>query len=554
MASKNLKANLSIGATMSSSVGSVIGGVNKKIKSQEATLKSLRAAYKEASKGTGEYAGNLDKLKSKIQATETELKRLHAAAKSDVGGAWGKVSASIGRGMKKTALAAGAGLIAGTVGAFNVTKDYINWVDSIGDAAEGLGMSSKALLTWDFAAATVDVNAEKMAASIARFNNAIEDGSDSTKEVIAELGIDFDKLAKSKPEEQLEAIAEAFHNYKGKANLATLGSGLFGAKVAYKLVPILKQGADGLRKLREEGIRTGAIPSDDDFQKAGDAANADDRLGRSWRSAKNRVGKKFTPAMKALDNMLSDKMESMGPGLDKYADDFAESFEKQTVPALGQVMDGSWFSEVGDAIKVLWDDAKKGAGEWFSEVGDSIKVLLSDAGSEIGAWFGEVGDAIMIVFKQRVDDASIYLSNLLERNVTAILATAGDVVEKIKGVFNELFNWFDNKLTAFGAQISGMWKLVPSGIGDFFGLGVGKPTSFNSAPSSPFESMRPMSLAPEGSLPSPDRRMSQNNSFDNSVVIHVYAAGKDGPQIAEEIRRSINRKPLFDMDGVLYPA
>lgn len=551
MASKNLKANLSIGATMSASVGRVIGGLNQKIKSQEATLKSLRVAYKEAGKGTGEYGGNLDKLKNKIKATENELKRLHATAKSDVGGAWGKVSASIGSGMKKATLAAGAGLVAGAVGSFSVTKDYINWADSIGDLAEGLGMSTQALQTWDFAASTVDINAEKMAASIAKFNNTVEDGSDSTKATFKELGISFERFAKSKPEERLEAVAEAFRNYKGSVNLAALGSTLFGAKVAYKLVPVLKKGADGLRQLREEGLKTGAIMSDDTAKAAGAAADADDRLGRGWRATKNRVGKRFAPAMESLDNMLSDKMESMGPAIDKYSEDFAESFQKQTIPALGQLMDGTWFGEVGDAIKILWDEAKKGAGEWFSEVGESIKILLSDAGTNIRAWFTEVGSSLMVIFNKNVDDAATYLVNFLDRNVKAIQTTAGEVVGKIKEPFVEFFNWIDTKITEVGSQLK---KLIPSGLSDFFGLGEGKPTSFNSAPSSPFESPLPISIAPAGSLPPPDRRMSQNNSFNSKFDIHVYGTGKDGPQIAQEIRREFQRKPLFDMDGVLYPA
>lgn len=539
MASKNLSANLNIGAKMASSVGRVFSGLNSKIKSQETTLKSLRTAYRDASKGTGEYAGKLDQLKGKIQTAEKELKRLHQTAKFDVGGALKKTGASIGSGMKKITLAAGAGLAASAVGALNITKDFIDYGDDIGDTAEALGMSTEALQSWQFAASEVGVFSEQMSASIAKFNKTVADGgADKTLE---KLGINARRFKELSLDDQLEVTAEAFKDYKGTGNQAAMMMSLFG-RSGSKLTGVFMKGRKGLMDFREAGIKSGAIMTKEMKDKADAAAKSLAQLSISYRGLKNRMGARFAPAAGAVFDMLSKQIEEKGPAMEKWAKDFSESFERDTVPQLKNVLDGTWFSDVGDAIKILWEDAKRSAYEWGSSIGIVISSALSSAWSNITAWLDEVGS---------------YLGNLIVRNVEAVLVTVGEVIDKIKISFTAFFNWFDSKVTEIGSKMKNLWdrvKSIPRGVGDFFGVGAGKETSFNSQPVSPFSQMRPAPVPDAASLPAPDRLLSHNNTINNTVAIHLSGTGKNGAQLAEELRREIRRKPLFDSDSALLPG
>lgn len=553
MASKNFSSNLKIGATMSPSVGRVFGGVNSKIKTQEATLKKLHASYKLAAKGTGEYAGKLDQLKGKIAAAEKELKRLNTTAKFNLGGALKNAGASIGHGMKRLSLAAGAGVIAGGAGALNITKDFIDYADDIGDTAEALGMSTQALQTWQFAASEVGVDANQTAASIAKFNKIVADGG--ADETLKELGINAERFKKSSLDDQLLAVAEAFKDYKGSGNLAAMMMTLFG-RVGYKLTGVVSKGAKGMQEFRKQGEKTGAVLDKDMVDKADDAAKSFSRLGMSYRGLKNRMGARLGPAVGSLADMLTKKIEEKSPNFERWADDAASYLEHQVTPALKEVMEGAWFGEVGESLKSLWDEADRSSAAWFQDVGSSIAILvgdiLSSAWSKVISWFSDAGSSIAVILNKGLDDSAAYLGKVIGRNVEALLSMTGEVVGKIKDSFTSLFNWFDTKLTSIGSTFSGIWDKV-KGVGDFFG-GSSKDSSFNAPSDLPSSRLKPASIVPLDLMsPTMERSISQNNGNTYHFNINV-PPGANGVEMGKALRREIQRKPLFDPDGSLLPA
>lgn len=612
MAGKNFAANLKIGAVMSASVGRVFGALKAKIKDQETTLKGLRAAYKDASKGTGEYAGRLDELKGKIKATEDELKRLQRAAKFDLGRSLKGVGSTFLGDAKRLAL--GAGIMVGAVTAvggavFHVTKGFVDWADDIGDTAEALGISTQALQTWQFAAATVGVEGSKMSASIARFSKAVTDGGKASEEAFGKLGVNVQRLKKLSLDDQLKVTAEAFSRYKGVDKVA-LSMKLFG-KSGYQLAGVLSKGAKGFEEFKKLGMETGAVLDDDAAKAAGDAAAALDTFGITLTGLRNTIAVQFVPVLQRLVERFTGFVRREGPQIREWAQKFGQVIEDKVVPALGRFLDKlpGIIDQVGDVATKFWTGltaVKDFLGGWdklgyvllaanfaptilalggvakglwgvataswaatgpiglvvaaLAALGYAFYWVLTNQ-EKVGQWFEDwmgkdtfeafglglwefqkdledIGEAITKWFNDTVEQSrrnreamAGFFNGLLENGKAA--------VEGIKLIFNEFFGWLEAQWNRVGEAIDRMWNRAKS-------LGDSIKNLFSFSPAS----VQGPAIAPPESMPARDTRTSMNNKVD----IHVNTTATDGRAFGQQLRQELQRKPLFDMDGVLVPS
>lgn len=600
MATKNYAANLKIGAVMSSTVGRVFGGLKAKIKEHENSLKSLRAAYKQAEKGSGEWAGKLDQLKAKIAATEKELLRLRAT--SGKIGALGATMASdfkrFGTGVKWMAggvTALGIAAAGSATALYSLTKGFVDWADDIGDLAESLNMSTQALQTWQFAAATVGVNSGQLNASFGKFNKTVAEGGKKTDAILSQLGINAARLRKLKLDEQLDVTAEAFARYKGTGNKAAMATALFG-RSGYKLAGILSKGKKGLDEFRKVGIETGAVLDEDAAEAAGNAAAAFDTLGMTITGLRNTVAIQFVPVISRMVGELSTFIRSNGPQIKQWAQDFGKTLETKVVPALVTMWQKlpSVLSQIGDMAGKFWDGIKAvkefvggwdklaialvavnfaptalaisnilipalynlgkaayaASGPWGALIGliASIPLLVGDGdymkGLEtIGGAIKVNAVAIANFVKQVWQDTAQWFG----RNYEALLVTIDEIKTKIVKVFDEIaqaikdaftraFDWIGAKIDAFTSKTMELGRKIK----EFFTWGGGGQTSM----------IAPSNLAPAESMPGSDRGIAQTNN----VHINVNAPGQDGTGIARQVRQELARRPLFDMDGALVPA
>ena len=608
MAGKNFAANLKIGAVMSASVGRVFGALKTKIKEQENTLKGLRAAYKDASKGTGEYAGRLDELKGKIKSAEDELKKLQKAAKFDIGKAFKGIGSTFMDDAKRLAL--GAGIIVGAATAvggavYSVTKGFVDWADDIGDSAEALGISTQALQTWQFAAATVGVEGSKMTASIAKFSKAVTDGGKATDEAFGKLGINVKRLKKLSLDDQLKVTAEAFSRYKGVDKVA-LSMKLFG-KSGYQLAGILSKGAKGFDEFKKMGEETGAVLTDDAAKAAGDAAAALDTFGITMTGLRNTIAIQFVPVLQKLVERFTGFVRGEGPRIREWASKFAATIEEKVVPALGRFIDKlpSIIDQVGDIATKFWTvltSVKDFLGGWdnlgialvalnfaptIAAIGSMTTGVLAMTGATwaaVAPWLA-IGAAI----------GAVYLILTNKEKVGAWFETmmGTENFDAIGQKLYELEQWFDGLKDAFvrdAEKIGETWAKVylltdkffrdmkdaaqlavvkiKEAFAELFGwleaqwnrVGAAIDEMWNRAKSlgdkvKNFFSFSPASvqapaIAPPEAMPARDTRTSMNNKVD----IHVQTAATDGRAFGQQLRQELQRKPLFDMDGALVPS
>jgi hypothetical protein len=203
-----------------------------------------------------------------------------------------------------------------------------------------------------------------------------------------------------------------------------------------------------------------------------------------------------------------------------------------TILALGKLAAAMWTLS-GASLAVVWPIALIGA------FGLAIASIVDPGGplDILGRMFPETMEKI-------------------RTSVQGVGEWIEDQIDAVIGKIKELIGWFD--------------KLTGLGIGDFFSSGFGGPASTGAPdyrlPQKPYGSI--LGVMPKGEkspleLPPPDAppatkedliEFLKPQSSNNTYNINVNAPGANGDDIAERIRRSFERKPLYDSDGALVPG
>lgn len=179
----------------------------------------------------------------------------------------------------------GAISTAAIVGAF---KQTVEFHDELGRGAIQSGIATKAYTELAFAARQNDVGHEALANSLKKMHVALSEANSGGKAQLATLralGISLDGIRKLEPDRQFELIADQISRIQDPADRTRAAVELFG-KSGAELLPMFSQGAEGIRKAREEAVRFGQSLDDIDLKKLQDADRAIKQMSESWRGAK----------------------------------------------------------------------------------------------------------------------------------------------------------------------------------------------------------------------------------------------------------------------------
>jgi len=225
-----------------------------------------------------------DRIEKSGPPASKSLRTLDAAAGELRGGLSGLAAESGGVGRALGSLgkfgavaAVGLGAITvGAVGLYGVARRATSEVAAMADQADRLGVSSESLQKWQYATAQFNVDGETTAGLMGEIaNKAVEaaQGGGEAAEVFDRLGVSVlraDGSMKSM-DELLPDIADGFQSMDDPMARVNAASALFGDE-GRKLIPLLSQGADGLKDMGDEAERAGLILSDD-MVSAAQAAN-----------------------------------------------------------------------------------------------------------------------------------------------------------------------------------------------------------------------------------------------------------------------------------------
>jgi hypothetical protein len=361
-----------------------VAAAAKELDRATAAAKKNADAMREAGVDVAKLAGSYDQLTRKVRAAEryeAARKRLFGERKdkdpTPLIAKAGEQFRSVGRdALYLAAAATGVGAaFAGLVG------KALHAGDEIGDTAEKIGISAKALQELRYGAQqsgaeaeTLDKALKKMQVTIGHFKNAkgksggaggglipgLERLPDVTGEAAAaaeeqdpykKIGLNAKKLALLKPEEQLKKIVGGLATLKTQADRAAVGVAIFG-KSAQELEPFFKEGPAGIDKLSAAANRFGGVLD----EKALAAADEADKALRNAKMAvgglTNTLGAAFLPTATKVFTQFAEWVAKNRDQIKAWAETAAKWIENKAIPSIikfgrefgafaGKVIDGA---------------------------------------------------------------------------------------------------------------------------------------------------------------------------------------------------------------------
>lgn len=163
--------------------------------------------------------------------------------------------------------------VAATTGMFaNMVKESVDAADRMGKLSQRLGASTEALSELQHVADLSGVSFNTMTMGLQRMTRRVSEAANGTgeaKKALEELGMSAQSLNQLAPEKQFEVIADALAGVSNEGDRVRLAMKFFDSE-GVALVQTMGDGAEGIRKMREEARRLGLTLS----QEGADAAAA----------------------------------------------------------------------------------------------------------------------------------------------------------------------------------------------------------------------------------------------------------------------------------------
>lgn len=210
---------------------------------------------------------------------------------------------SDGLSLANSALAA-LGITIGLGALVTFAKNAFVAAAGLGEVAEQLGVSTKALQTYQMIALEAGTSQEELRNGLARLTRTIGEAGEGTKaavEAFEAYGIAFRNADGSlrSTEAVFLDIAEAARGLKSPAEDAALAVDFFG-KTGQKLIPVLNQGKTAITSLGDEYERTNRIVGEDGIAANDRALDALARMNAAWSTLAANLTTKAAPALERI--------------------------------------------------------------------------------------------------------------------------------------------------------------------------------------------------------------------------------------------------------------
>lgn len=207
--------------------------------------------------------------------------------------------------------------LAGAFGGYSVVTAIdgaLTRLDALGDAAGRLSIDPRMLAGLQHAADLSDSSAATLTASLEKMNRLISEAASiggPAADMIRALGLEVETLEAMAPDQAFYTIADAIAAIPDSGQQALAAFRLMGRQGA-ELVPLLRQGSEGLRKFQEDAERLGIAFSKEEVQKASDAKDALDRMKKAASGLANTIAIELSPSITQLAEDLTSSMDGVG--------------------------------------------------------------------------------------------------------------------------------------------------------------------------------------------------------------------------------------------------
>lgn len=207
---------------------------------------------------------------------------------------------------KKTAVlsAAAVGAIAGIV---KLGKDAVKTGDEIQTTADQYNLSAETIQKWNYIAMQSDVASEQLYKAMTKTRSAIgtfvAGGSDAATQALEKLFGSLQNIPKD-TEGAFESIILQLSKVEDSTLQAYYANEIFGEKLATVLIPLLKQGADGISEFAKEFEAVGYL-SNEQVAMLSEYDNKLNEVTQRWNNAKTELGIALIPLLEKLTDILT---------------------------------------------------------------------------------------------------------------------------------------------------------------------------------------------------------------------------------------------------------
>jgi hypothetical protein len=311
---------------------------------------------------------------------------------SDVAGKIGALGAVIGAG-------------AAVYGFASLVKSSFESIDALNDTATALGVTTEALSRLQYAAKFAGLDAQGLNTGLKFLEKNMSDaasGGTETGAAFAALGLDAKELINIQPDQAFLKIAESISKVENPSQRTALAMKVLGKEGA-ALLPLLSDGAEGIKKMFDESDKTGNTIKGIDAQNIAKANDSIDRMRLLIQGAANTLAIQLAPFIQIAADKLFELGQTGGGAVSwiikgfqmmaqavAYVSDFLELFESAWY-VLKTIVLGAAFGIVksidfvgGGLVKLMnllpgvnvqWTDT-------FASMSDSLKKDMGDAFDE----------------------------------------------------------------------------------------------------------------------------------------------------------------------------
>lgn len=384
------------------------------------------------------------------------------------------------QGFRNRVSAMAAGGFAGAAGGklFADALETANHLADVGRQAKGIGAGTAEFMALGKAAERAGVQADefgKLLGKMGTKNAAAQLGQGSAK-ALGLLGLQVEKIAGMRPDQQFVAIADAISKVADPSMQAYLATQFFEEEGA-KLVPMLQKGGAELTAFIAKQKQLGTALGESDIAKLEKVKQAMPKVQAVFEGAWNKMVVAVAPLIEGIASRVTRLFERAQPGIDL----FVHGFETVSLVVIAV------FDEIAGVFDSIVATASDWVGTMFSgldpaEQLDGIFKQMLHVWGTVYAYIGEVyrsiaaiGAMLASIWLEALRQATKALSDFLRmlNGIPAVQRLLGNSLGQLAGIGDagaeelkklskaaEEFagrNWFDPARAAQNAADFGKW-------------------------------------------------------------------------------------------------
>lgn len=312
-----------------------------------------------------------------------------------------------------------------------LTTDCMDAIDSLGELATKLGVTTAGLSALQYAAGQSDVEVSTLEGGLKKLTIKLgeaQNGSKAANEAFKSLGLSASALSGMGVDQAFVKIAEKIASIQDPAKRASAAVAIFG-KAGADLLPLLVEGQGGIDALRAEAEALGLVLNDVDVAKVKEANDAINKVKLAFVGIGNQIAIAVAPIVTDLAEKFTsfglvgkDSMATISKGVEWVAKSIA--FVADGIQGLTGLFQGV-------AAGILWILAQlsKSVTDTVSGIVGSVNTVLEAVDMDpIGVEF--------VNTMQAFSDGLEIESHKMFEKAGANLSTSNQVL--VDGYFNEL--------------------------------------------------------------------------------------------------------------------